>query len=192
MMQNRLLNWVMLWSLLLSLGGCVGVVEIWGVNRPLSSDDDDDDDVPDIDFSSYSGAEFLNIRWNPEQADAGYFDCQEEYAATGSEVDAGDQCPSCDVVWSVTLEVLDPDEHCLGQGTTLDVPPSYERFIGMDFHQQGEFSFFRSTPDSGNGLVERGEGAFDGTDFTWSGVGDREQDFSANGFTLYFSGEGGF
>ena len=191
-MKNRFLNGMALWILLLSLSGCVGELWIWGVNHPLSDDDDDDDDVPDIDFSSYDGEEFLNIRWDPEQAAAGYFHCQEAYVVTGIEVQDEVECPACDVAWLVTLDLVDLEELCLGQGTALDVPASYDRYLGMEFHREGEFSLYRSTADSGNELHQVGVGAFDGTGFTWSGVGDWELDFPSNGFTLYYSGEGSF
>ena len=192
MMRNGLLNGMILLIFLLGLGGCVGTLEIWGVNRPLSSDDDDDDDVPDIDFSDYNGDEFLNVRWDKEQAQAGYFDCQEAFAVTGTEEDVGSECPFCDVVWAVTLDLIDLSAPCLSQGTDLDVAPSYNRIIGMEFHREGPFSFYRSTADSGSELGQVGVGAFNGTDFTWSGVGDWEEPFSASGFTLFYSGEGSF
>ena len=195
MMQHRVPNWMILWTLLLSLGGCVGTVSIGGGpgdDDDTTVDDDDDDDVPDLDFSVYEGDEYLNIRWDPEQAPTGHVDCQERFAATGEMAEPGWECESCDVVWAVTLESFDPEQACLGQGTSLEVPSTYQIYVGMDFREDGEFFLYRSALSSDDELTRRGVGAFNNIDFSWSGVGGWEEKVPANAFTLFYSGEGGF
>jgi len=177
----------------LVLAGCTGTLDVWGLNVPLPVDDDDDDEpTPGIDFSEYWGIEYLNIRWDPEQAEVGLVDCQEEFEVSGEQVRDHDGCASCDVIWAVALEMKNEDEPCLSQGTDLDLAPEFDRFLGMDFHPEGQFTLYRSTADSGDDLLALGRGAFDGLAFTWSGLGDWEYHFAAEGFTLFYSGEGDF
>lgn len=191
-MRNRLPEWMIFLSLMLSASGCVGTMDIWGVNLPIPSDDDDDGTPPDIDFSEYEGAEYLNIRWDPEQAEAGLSDCEEPFDVSGELLEDHEGCPSCDVVWAVSIEIRNASEPCLSQGTDLDLDPEYDRYLGMDFHQNDEFTLYRSTANSGDELVDLGVGAFAGLEFTWSGVGGAEQHFPGAGFTLFYSGEGDF
>jgi hypothetical protein len=191
-MRNRLPEWMIFLSLMLCLGGCVGTLDIWGVNLPIPGDDDDDGAPPDIDFSEYDGAEYLNIRWDPGQAEAGFTDCQEPFDVSGELLEETKGCPSCDVVWAVSIELRDAAEPCLSQGTDLDLAPEYDRYLGMDFHRNNEFTLYRSTADSDEELLQLGEGAFNGLEFTWSGIGSWEQHFPGTGFTLFYSGEGDF
>jgi len=179
-------------SLMLCMGGCVGTLDIWGVNRPIPSDDDDDGPPPNIDFAEYEGAEYLNIRWDPERLEAGLNHCEEPFDVSGELLDDPKGCPTCDVVWAVSIEIRDTSEPCLSQGTDLDLDPEYDRYLGMDFHQNDQFTLYRSTADSGEELLDLGEGAFDGLEFTWSGIGDWEFYFPGAGFTLFYSGEGDF
>jgi hypothetical protein len=183
---------VMLLLLALALTGCEGSLIIGVVNTPIPDDDDDDVGPPDIDLSDFEGTEYLNIRWDPEQADAGFVDCQEVYDVSGFLLDGHDGCADCDVVWAVELEADDEGLPCLNQGTDLDPGDEFERYVGMNFRGNDEFSLYRSTQDSGDGLIQVGEGAFDGLSFTWSGVGAWEYHFESAAFTLYFSGEGDF
>jgi hypothetical protein len=178
-------------SLMLCMGGCPGTLYIWGVTPAIPSDDDDDGPPPNIDFSEYEGAEYLNIRWDAEQAEAGLSDCWEPFDVSGELLDDPKGCPSCDVVWAVSIEIRDTSEPCL-QGTNLDLVPEYDRYLGMDFHRNEEFTLYRSTADSGEELLELGVGAFNGLEFTWSGIDGWEEHFPLAGFTLFYSGEGDF
>ena len=179
--------------LCLALSGCAGTLDLWGVNVQLPGDDDDDDDgPPDIDLSDFDGTEYLNIRWDPEQADAGRVDCQEVFDVSGELLSDTDDCPSCDLVWAVDLSIADDSRPCLDQGTDLDPPDEFARLVGMAFRGNDEFDVYRTTDDSGGQLEALGEGAFDGLSFTWSGVGAWEYHFANVGFTLFYSGEGDF
>ena len=178
----------------LSLGGCVGTLDIWGVNVGLpDGDDDDDDGPPDLDLSAFEGVEYLNIRWDTEQAEAGFVDCQEPFEVSGELLEDTEGCPSCDLVWAVDVELLDEDRPCLDQGTSLDPPEDFESLVGMNFRSENEFTMYRSSWESDDELLEQmGEGAFNGLVFTWSGVGGWEKHVSSAGYTVFFSGEGDF
>ena len=178
----------------LLLTGCAGQLDIWGVNVPIpgQGDDDDDDGPPDVDLSNFQGTEYMNIRWDPAQADEGLVDCQEEFETSGVQLgDAGD-CADCDIVWSVTLVLEDESRACTSQGTGLEIEDSFSLLGGMSFSAGGEFTMGREADDSDGQLVEVGQGAFNGLYFTWSGVGGWEDEFSQAGFSRYFSGEGYF
>ncbi|MEE2828673.1 MAG: hypothetical protein VX498_05770 [Myxococcota bacterium] len=186
----------LLLAFLLSTAGCEGSLGIWGVNVPLpGADDDDDDGTPSgLDLSTFGGLEYLNIRWNPEQAEQGSVDCAEEFLSSGELSTDADQerCPSCDAIWTVELELDDDDRPCTGQGTGLDVPSFTTRQVGMEFTAGGGFLLYRGASEDSEELDPMGVGAFDGVHFTWSGVGDWEQEHPDAGFTLFFSGEGDF
>lgn len=177
----------------LALSGCSGTLGIWGVNIPLPGQDDDDDDglPPDVDLSNFQGVEYMNIRWSPEQADEGLVDCEETFDTIGTLLDETEGCDSCDVVWEVTMYVDDETRACTSQGTGLTFESSFDRRVGMNFIADGEFLMYRGTADDDQ-LEQVGEGAFNGLNFTWSGVGSWEKEYSDEGFTLFLSGEGYF
>lgn len=189
---------------MLMLGsGCPGTLEIWGVNVPIpGSGGGDDDDTADLNFDNFDGTEFLNIKWTPEEIADGHFDCAAEWRSQGPNSTLDDQnlCPECSEIWQVNL-VAQPDaEECLNQGTDIDVPGQYTRKVGFAL-EVGSVSFdvFRTqfsvdSPlgDSENDtLIAAGIGAFNGTEYTWSGT-DSPVVNEQLGYSFFFSGEGEF
>ena len=189
----------------LMLAGCPGSLLVCGVNweacgEGFGTGDDDDDGVV-RDFSNYDGVEYLNIDWDAEAEADGQFDCQAEFRAQGPTSFADDQnlCPTCDELWTVTLVAEDGVDECLGQGTAIEAPTSYERKIGMRLGENGAFEVFRTAfsvqeplGDSPNEpLVFAGVGAFQGAEYTWSGI-ETSLENDNRGYEFYFSGEGNF
>ncbi len=178
------------------LPGCTGTLNIWTVNvDPLggSGDDDDDDRDPQLDFSNYDGTEYINIDWDQEQAPAGVEDCAEEYEAFGANttLDDSNLCPLCDHIWAVTLVAADPDLECL-DGTGLQARETYIRRVGIEFIDDITFRYWRNRGDSDLALDPHGIGAFNGVEFTWSGIDEYAEEYPDAGITLFFSGEGEF
>ncbi len=189
----------------LLLGGCPGSLLICGENWPECTDGfgigDDDDLSGDPDFSNFDGTEYLNIDWDAEAEADGQFDCEAEFRAQGPRTLVDDQnlCPTCDEIWTVTLVAEDGVEECLSQGTAIDAPASYERKVGLRLEEGVAFTVFRTAfsiqdPLGGSEndpLIEAGVGAFQGTEYTWSGIADPVENENRR-FAFYFSGEGDF
>jgi len=174
------------------LTGCVGSLDIWGVNVPTDDDDDDDPGPPDIDLDRFGGVENLNVRWDPAQADEGRTDCKEPFDVEGELVEEDVTCEECDLIWKVLLEIEDPASPCLSGGTDIDVEPEMVRFIGMKFRSEGQLDIYRTSANSPDELQLVGVGALSDYDFSWSGMGVSEFENSDVGFAYYFSGEGSF
>lgn len=175
--------------------GCAGLLDIWGVNHPLpgaDDDDDDDDNGANFDFSQYEGTELINIDWSQQLEETGEQDCFEVFDAFGgaSTVDDADLCPACDHIWTITLAARDDDLPCL-EGTDLDVTATYIRRVGIEFGEGIEFNYWRNR-DSDLSLDAHGIGAFQGVEFTWSGIDGFAEEHPDLGYTLFFSGEGEF
>jgi len=183
--------------LALSLTGCTGALSIWGVNVPLpgqGNGDDDDDDAPNLDFTQYEGTELINLDWTQQAEGDGHADCHERFDAFGgnSTIDDQNLCPTCDEIWALTLAAEDPEMPCLNQGSGLQVAPNYIRRVGIEFTSDIDFRYWRNRGDSDNALEAHGIGAFQGVEFTWSGVDGFSEEYAEAGFTLFFSGEGEF
>jgi hypothetical protein len=188
-----------------STAGCQGTLLICGVNWDECSDaigggGDDDDDV-ERDFSNYDGVEYLNIVWDAEAIADGQFNCEAEFRAQGPRTLLDDQnlCPTCDEIWTVTLQAQPNVSDCLGQGTAIDAPASYERKVGLRMGDGVEFTVFRTTfsqqrplGDSPNDTLSMaGVGAFQGAEYTWSGI-DTPVETESRGYVFFYSGEGSF
>ena len=191
--MSRLLPYFALLLLSMLLTGCAGSLFL-GDDGPSADDDDGGDDVqpPDIDLSIFSGVEYLNIRWDPEMADDGRVDCQEAFVVDGAITDEEVACDDCDTVWRLELEIVNEEQPCLSGGTTIDVEPEFVRYLGMDFRAGDEADVYRSMAGDPTTLDMVGRAAFDGFDFSWSGVAIREIYDADIGYTLFFSGEGTF
>ncbi len=180
------------------LTGCTGTLDIWGVNVPLpgqGNGDDDDDGAANLDFTQYDGTELINLDWTQQAEGEGHFDCFEAFDTFGdnSLIDDGNLCPTCDEIWAVTLVAQDPTMPCLNQGSGLQVDPTYIRRVGIEFTSDIGFAYHRNRGDSdNNALTAHGIGAFQGVEFTWSGIDDYAEEYAEAGFTLFFSGEGEF
>lgn len=191
--------------------GCPGSLLICGVNWDECGDGfggtgDDDDDVV-RDFSNYDGVEYLNVDWDPEAEANGQADCLAEFRAQGPRTLIDDQnlCPQCDEIWTVTLVAeTDPTsetnvDDCLGQGTGIEAPASYERKVGFRMEDGVGFMVFRTTFSLQSPLGESqnapldpaGVGAFQGAEYTWSGI-DTPLENDNLGFVFFFTGEGSF
>ena len=192
-------------GVLLVAPGCPGSLLICGVNWDECSDSfggtgDDDDDV-DRDFSNYDGVEYLNIVWDAEAIADGQFNCEAEFRAQGPRTLLDDQnlCPQCDQIWTVTLVADDDVSSCLGQGTGIDAPASYQRKVGLRMDDGVEFSVYRTSfsvqrplgESENEPLTAAGVGAFQGTEYTWSGINSALENES-RGFVFFYSGEGSF
>ena len=179
---------------LFSLPGCIGSMAILGLD-PTAGDDDDDSDNPLVlDFSSYEGTEYLNIAWADEQHDQGYVDCIEDgpWDASGADTTQSDAnlCPSCTYVWTISLDPSPEVESCLA-GTGNPAEPLSRR-LGFQIQDDTNFLVFRNKGSVNNALSSIGIGAFDGSDFTWSGAADFRSQSEDGRYEYYFSGEGGF
>ena len=191
--------------------GCPGSLLICGVNWDECGDGfggngDDDDDVV-RDYSNYDGVEYLNIDWDPEAEADGQDDCLAEFRAQGPRTFIDDQnlCPQCDEIWTVTLVAeTNPNaetnvEDCLGQGTGIEAPSSYERKIGFRMEDGVSFSVFRTDfslqrplgESENDPLTSAGVGAFQGSEYTWSGI-ESPVENDNRGFVFFFTGEGSF
>ncbi|MCO4768662.1 MAG: hypothetical protein KDA24_01435 [Deltaproteobacteria bacterium] len=187
------------------LAGCPGSLLICGVNWDECGDTfgtgDDDDDGVVRDFANYDGVEYLNIDWDAEAEADGQFDCEAEFRAQGPRTLLDDQnlCPDCDEIWTVTLVAENGVDDCLGQGTGIDAPASYERKIGLIQGEGVSFeihrsAFSRQSPlgsSPNEPLVFAGVGAFQGADYTWSGIETPVENDNL-GYVFFFSGEGNF
>jgi len=185
-----------------ALAGCPGSLDIWGVDVPIpGSGDDDDDDDAQRDYSNYDGAEYLNIVWTPEEIADGHFDCDAEWRAQGPNTvtDDGNLCPECDEIWTVTLVAQPGAATCLQQGTGIEAPNSYQRKVGVRLGEGVAFDVFRTAfgvnrplgESPNDPLASAGVGAFQGAEYTWSGV-DFPVANNQRGYSFYFSGEGNF
>ncbi len=181
--------------------GCPGTLEIWGVNVPIDGSSGDDDDTGSIDWANYDGTELLNIDWSPEEEADGHFDCLAEWRAQGAETTLDDDnlCPECDHIWETNMVAQPGAEECLQQGTGIDVPGSYVRKVGFELSDGVDFIVWRTTfsvqeplgSSANEPLAEAGIGAFQGTEYTWSGL-DTPMDNDQLGYEFFFSGEGQF
>ena len=189
---------LLLAALLFPLTGCIGELDIWGINHPIPGeviDDDDDDAAPDIDFSTYTGFEFINIDWDQQTRPGGVEDCIEVagWDVTGDETTVDDQtrCPSCTHIWTLTYlrSVLLPN--CL-ESTDLEPETGVQHKLGFEFETDQDFAVWRSFGDPDNPLQLVGRGALrEDASHTWSGGADDRFDDQAN-LEYYFSGEGDF
>ncbi len=99
----------------------------------------------------------------------------------------------------MTLVAEDGVDGCLGQGQEIEVPASYERKIGLRLGDGVAFEVFRTAfsiqqPLGGSPnepLVFAGVGAFQGAEFTWSGI-ETPLVNDNRGYEFFFSGEGSF
>ena len=181
--------------------GCPGTLEIWGVNVPLPGGDDDDDDDTTRDYTNYDGSEYLNVVWTPEEIPDGHFNCEAEWRAQGpnTTTDDANLCADCDEVWSVTLVAQPGASDCLQQGTGIDAPASYERKSGIRLESGVAFDVFRTAftvnrplgESANSALQQAGVGAFQGADYTWSGI-DAPVENAERGYSFFYSGEGSF
>lgn len=177
--------------------GCTGSLNIWGVNVPLPGQgegDDDDDGAANLDFTQYNGTELINLDWTQQAEGEGHFDCFEPFDAFGgnSTIDDQNLCPTCDEIWALTMVAQDAEMPCLTQGSGLQVEPTYIRRVGIEFTSDIAFRYHRNRGDADNVLEPHGIGAFQGVEFTWSGIDDYAEEYAEAGFTLFFSGEGEF
>ena len=174
------------------LAGCPGTLELWQLGGPLA---DDDDGAPQLDYSSFEGAEFINIDWDQEAWPQGVDDCQAGWHALGSESTAADQalCPVCAHIWTVQLTYLGAADACL-QGTALAAPADDTVRFGFEFlgDESAFFTVWRSVV--GGAMVESGIGAIDEAraEFTWSGQESYRNDGEIIGYEWFLSGEGSF
>jgi len=189
----------------ITTAGCPGSLLICGVNWDECSDGfgtgDDDDDGVDRDFSNYDGVEYLNITWDPEAIADGQFNCQAEFRAQGPRTVTDDQnlCQDCDEIWTVTLVAENGVGDCLGQGTGISAPASYERKVGLVLGEGISFEVHRTAfsvqaplgESPNDPLSFAGVGAFQGADYTWSGIETPTENENRR-FEFHFSGEGNF
>ena len=181
----------------LLLTGCVGDLDIWGINVDIPGQGDDDDAAPDIDFTAYDGFEFINVDWDQQRRPGGVEDCIEEegWDVNGSEttVDDASRCPDCDVIWTLTYIATPGLSDCL-RSTGLPADSGFRRKLGFEFDDGSDtlFTVWRNTEDQDNDLEAVGEGAIrEDATFTWSGSGNYR--FGAQGpYDYYVSGEGAF
>lgn len=181
--------------------GCPGTLEIWGVNVPIPDGTGDDDDTASIVWDNYDGIEILNIDWSPEEEADGHFDCLAEWRAQGPETTLDDDnlCTACDHIWEISMIAQPGAEECLQQGTGIDVPGSYVRKVGFELSDSVDFLVWRTTfavqeplgSSPNEPLAEAGIGAFQGTEYTWSGI-DTPMENDQLGYSFFFSGEGQF
>jgi hypothetical protein len=180
-------------SLLLTTG-CIGTMDIWGINVDIPGDGDDDDAAPDIDFGRYDGIEFINIDWDQTQAPAGAVDCIEDsgWNVNGDETTADDQsrCPDCTHIWTLTYVARAGLDECLAS-TGIDADSGFLRKFGFEFRGSQSFSVWRNFEDPDNAMEEVGEGALrEDATYTWGGGSDFR--FGGGAYDYYFSGEGAF
>lgn len=189
-------------AMLLLGPGCHGTLEIWGVNVPIpGGGGGDDDDAAVFDWSNYDGTEILNIDWTPEEEADGHFDCLAEWRAQGPETSGSDSnlCPECEFVWQVSLVAQPGADECLQQGTGIAAPNQYTRKVGLLRGDGVEFTVFRTSYSVGSPLgnsendplQDAGVGAFQGTEYTWSGQ-DSPVSNDQLGYSFFYSGEGQF
>ena len=193
--MNRTLPFILLTAASLLLAGCTGSMSIWGVNVPLPGDDDDDDSgPPQLDYSSYDGSEWIAIDWSQQMEEQGRTDCSELFDAFGTNttLDDGNLCDDCDEVWTITLVADDDDLPCVSGGTGLQVEDTYVRKVGIKFHDDIDFDYYRNRGNENEVLTQHGIGALDGVDYTWSGLDGYVEEYPQSGFDLYFKGEGSF
>jgi hypothetical protein len=180
---------------LLILAGCVGNLDIWGINVDIPGEGDDDDAAPDIDFTSYDGFEFINIDWDQQRRPGGVEDCIEDdgWNVHGDETTVDDQsrCPACDHIWTLTYIATSGLGDCLAS-TGLSADTAFQRKLGFEFQDAQGFRVWRNFEDPDVPLQLIGEGALqDDASHTWSGSnGYRLGDAAA--YDYYFSGEGAF
>jgi hypothetical protein len=186
----------------LSVVGCPGSLELWGVNVPLPGGGgfDDDDDTAPADFSNYDGLEYLNIEWTDDAIAAGHYNCRAVWEAQGpNTLDSdGNLCPECDQIWQMSLSAEDVED-CLGQGTGITAPTNYTRKVGFRTEGGTAFTVYRTRfsaqsplgQSQNEPLDEAGIGAFQGAEFTWSGI-DSPVVIAELGYSFYYSGEGTF
>jgi hypothetical protein len=188
-------------SAALLAAGCPGTLEIWGVNVPIPDGTGDDDDTASIVWDNYDGTEILNIDWSPEEEADGHFDCLAEWRAQGAETTLDDDnlCTACDHIWEINMVAQPGADECLQQGTGIDVPGSYVRKVGFELSESIDFLVWRTAfsvqaplgSSQNEPLAEAGIGAFQGTEYTWSGL-DTPMDNDQLGYEFFFSGEGQF
>lgn len=177
----------------LPFSGCSGTLLIWGINagEGVGGDDDDSELPPEFDFSRYDGVEYINIDWAQQFEQQGREDCRAPWPTTGTETTSDDQnlCPDCDHIWLVEQEPGEGVEACYAN-TQFSTQPR-ERRVGIEIIDDVNFVFWRNSEDSDNPLAEVGEGAFLGSEFTWSGIDDHSQSVGDQ-FEWWYSGEGEF
>ncbi len=180
---------------LLLLSGCVGTLDIWGINVDIPGQDDDDDAAPNIDFTTYDGFEFINIDWDQQRRPGGVEDCigDDGWDVNGDETTADDQsrCPECTHIWTLTYIRTSGLEDCL-ESTGLLAETGFQRKLGFEFEGEQAFHVWRNFEDPATALELVGEGALrENATYTWGGGGDFR--FGSQGpFEYYFSGEGAF
>ncbi len=180
---------------LLLLTGCVGTLDIWGINVEIPGEGDDDDAAPDIDFSSYEGFEFINIDWDQQRRPGGVEDCIEDdgWDVRGDETTVDDQtrCPDCDHIWTLTYLATSGLDDCLAS-TGLPADTGFVRKLGFEFQDEQAFRVWRNMEDPDRPLVTVGEGALrEDATYTWGGSSSYRFDDQAD-YDYYFSGEGAF
>lgn len=172
--------------------GCTGTMLIWGVNTGVDSTGDDDDDLPaKFDFSTYEGVEYVNIDWAQQFEQQGRDDCSAPWSVSGTETTSDDQnlCPSCDHIWLLEMTPGAGVESCYAN-TNFSTEPR-ERRVGIELIDDVNFRMWRNSQDSDNPLDEVGDGAFLGTEFTWSGS-ETQRESVGDQYEWYYSGEGEF
>ncbi len=182
---------VVLLSLLLS--GCVGSLNVWGINVDIP-DDDDDAAPPDINYDDYEGVEFMNIDWSQQAENQGAEDCIEDEGWTVSgALSTGDDnnfCPECDYIWRLTYTATPGLAACL-EGSGFQPSSGFLRQFGFAFTSASDFDVWRTIGEPHIPMTQVGIGALDDdASFTWGGGNSFRTDEGS--YEWFLSGEGSF
>jgi hypothetical protein len=111
-------------------------------------------------------------------------------------------CEVCDYIWMVTLTHSSGkgDTGCLGQGTGITHPQSYQRRLGLRMTGGGEFVMYRNEfradeplgSSAEDRLVRIGVGAFKGADWVHAAEGSDITAVPGVRYSFFYSGEGSF